>query len=71
MANNKKKVQKLSKTQLKKLKGGLVFCELTKCTGDTCGRLVAQGASQAHCADSELNTVSISKNPNPTPQKSK
>lgn len=50
------KAKKLSKAQLKKLKGGILGCsDVTRCHLDTCGGM----ASKDHCSDVSPASTSL------------
>lgn len=55
-SDSKKNPQKLSKNQLKKLKGGLTVCLETRCVTNTCGG----EKSKEHCSGTQYATLSIS-----------
>lgn len=65
----KNKTQKLTKNQLKKLKGGLIACTKTECIGDTCGQHLER--SLDHCAGSEVNTAGLTSGPSTKPKAKK
>lgn len=73
---SKKKTQKLTKNQLKKLKGGLTYCSDTNCAGNTCGLANSSkdncGGGQGDLGFDNPNTLSIARDPTKvTPQKIK
>lgn len=59
----KKSSKKLTKSQLKKLKGGVQYCQLTHCAQDapvvTCS---ADGKSGAECTTHSAQTIVITNN---------
>lgn len=67
----KNKTQKLSKVQLKKLKGGLIYCINTNCAGDTCGDAQGENRSKIHCQNSGSNTLGINSGGSSTQPKTK